>query len=116
MGREAKISDVPPSLPGTPDLSVDERPVPLMSHQHSSQPSVQGRSAALLGMAYRIARMISTTGESSSLESRIRMLNQMYLAEQFDVRYEQAAYVYEERPYVYNHKARTVRSISKYIK
>ena len=44
------------------------------------------------------------------------MLSHKLLAEQFDVRYEQATYVYEERPYVYNDKARTVRSISIYIK
>ncbi|KAI1792425.1 Gpi1-domain-containing protein [Ganoderma leucocontextum] len=37
-------------------------------------------------------------------------------AEQFDVRYEQGVYVYGEVPYVYRDKARTVQSISKYIK
>ena len=38
------------------------------------------------------------------------------VAEQFDVRYEQGVYVYGEVPYVYKDKARTVQSISKYIK
>ena len=38
------------------------------------------------------------------------------VAEQFDVRYEQGVYVYGEVPYVYRVKARTVQSISKYIK
>ena len=37
-------------------------------------------------------------------------------AEQFDVRYEQGVYVFGEVPYVYHDKARTVQSISKYIK
>ena len=38
------------------------------------------------------------------------------LVEQFDIRYEQGLYVSREVRYVYRDKARTVHSISKYIK
>ncbi|KAM5536827.1 hypothetical protein V8D89_009545 [Ganoderma adspersum] len=79
------------SPPSTPD-----------SHQRGNishpRPGRAVGLAAAISKAYSIARTFSTT------------------AEQLDVRYEQGVYVYGEVPYVYRDKARTVQSISKYIK
>ncbi len=47
---------------------------------------------------------------------RVTCVADLAAAEQFDVRYEQGVYVFGEAASVYNDRARTVQSISKYIK
>ncbi|KAI0767286.1 N-acetylglucosaminyl transferase component-domain-containing protein [Fomes fomentarius] len=94
--RRSTKGTLAPSRPGTPDI--------LLRRPHT--PAVYGKrediihttfSRTIQGI-YTLSRMCSTT------------------AEQFDVRYEQGAYVIGEVAHVYNDKARTVQSISKYIK
>ncbi|RPD61557.1 Gpi1-domain-containing protein [Lentinus tigrinus ALCF2SS1-7] len=85
------------SLPGTPDLN---RPGGRAADLRTSEKRTAASATIKRGAEtfYTLSRMVSTT------------------AEQFDVRYEQGVYVFGEVPYVYNDKARTVQSISKYIK
>ncbi|RDX42865.1 Gpi1-domain-containing protein [Lentinus brumalis] len=98
VDRLATNSSAPSrSLPGTPDTYV--------RRVQTTVPEALPGSALNLAIIRRgvenvhtLARMVSTT------------------AEQFDVRYEQGVYVFGEAASVYNDRARTVQSISKYIK
>ncbi|KAI0705470.1 N-acetylglucosaminyl transferase component-domain-containing protein [Earliella scabrosa] len=85
-----------PSRPSTPDINRSIHS-PSSTILRDSRPA-SGTLRIIAKNLYILSRMFSTA------------------AEQFDVRYEQGVYVFGEVPYVYHDKARTVQSISKYIK
>ncbi|KAJ2974413.1 hypothetical protein NUW54_g11898 [Trametes sanguinea] len=91
---------VQPPAPSTPLVSTPERPTtpnipPATDTNERSSYAFLRHAASEL---HAISRELSTT------------------ADQLDVRFEQGIYVAGELPHVYHDKARTVTSISKYIK
>ncbi|KAI0753342.1 N-acetylglucosaminyl transferase component-domain-containing protein [Daedaleopsis nitida] len=93
IGRRAS-----PSQPGTPDMVMHRRRQTVPPTVSTSDKSLATTYQSTIQASYTLARMFSTA------------------AEQFDVRYEQGVYVSREVAHVYHGKARTVQSISKYIK
>ncbi|KAL7284684.1 hypothetical protein ACG7TL_001986 [Trametes sanguinea] len=99
--RRSRMRDTQPPALSTPLTSTPERP---------STPVIPPAA----GTSERRSRYEPLRRAASELHVILRDLSTT--ADQLDVRFEQGIYVAGELPHVYHDKARTVTSISKYIK
>ncbi|OSD00521.1 Gpi1-domain-containing protein [Trametes coccinea BRFM310] len=99
--RRSRMRDTQPPALSTPLTSTPERP---------STPVIPPAA----GTSERRSRYEPLRRAASELHVILRDLSTT--ADQLDVRFEQSIYVAGELPHVYHDKARTVTSISKYIK